>query len=72
MKPKYGPARSELFFRLWCSVIGIGLMGLLVVLRGWPSGPAAFETIGIAGAFFGGTFIWTLRRIVRKEYSDGL
>jgi hypothetical protein len=29
-----------------------------------------WEAVLIAGAFFGGTFAWTLRRLARKEYAE--
>ena len=72
MASKYGPTRKELLFRLWFSVAGLGLLIAAMLFRGLPQGPAAFETIGIASLFFGGTLIWTLRKLIKKDYSDGL
>ena len=43
-----------------------------IAYRGLPTGPGGWEAIGIAGVFFGGTLIWTLRKLIKKEYSDGL
>ncbi|WP_187430548.1 hypothetical protein ROLI_036790 [Roseobacter fucihabitans] len=67
---KYGPSKKELRFRLAFSVAGLLLLCAALAYRGMPQGVAMFETIGIAGAFFGGTLIWTLKKLVRKEYSD--
>lgn len=67
---KYGPSRSELKFRLYASVVGLALLAGALIFRGLPTGPAMFEVVGIAGAFFGGTFIWALRRLRRLRKSD--
>lgn len=67
---KYGPSQRELKFRLYFSVGGLIFMAAAIAYRGMPQGPAMFETIGIAGAFFGGTLVWSLKKLIRKEYSD--
>ncbi|MCV3271764.1 hypothetical protein [Roseobacter sinensis] len=67
---RYGPGRKELKFRLYVSIAGLAFMAAAIAYRGMPQGPAMFETIGIAGAFFGGTFLWSLKKLIRKEYSD--
>jgi hypothetical protein len=67
---KFGPTRSELFFRLGFSVIGLIMLLGGILYRGMPKGPAMFETIGIAGLFFGGTLVWTLWKLAKKNYSD--
>ncbi|WP_299963194.1 hypothetical protein [uncultured Roseobacter sp.] len=67
---KYGPTRNELWFRIYVSVAGLLLMIGGILYRGLPAGPVMIETIGIASAFFGGTLIWTLRKLMRKDYSD--
>jgi hypothetical protein len=72
MKPKFGPTRSDLRFRLAVSLGGLALLAVALVHRGIPQGPAFFEVIGVAGAFFGGTAIWAIRKLVKGEYSDGL
>jgi hypothetical protein len=69
---KFGPTRSEIKFRLWTSLAGLALLLTALLLRGVPSGPAMFEVVGIAGAFFGGTFIWSLRKLRQKDDDDGL
>lgn len=69
-KPKFGPTRSELLFRLGFSIVGLGLLVGAVAVRGMPKGPAMFETIGVAGLFFGGTLIWTAWKLVKGIYAD--
>ena len=56
----FGPSRGELIFRLLFSLVGLGLVGVVLAVRGRPSGPAFIEIFVIAGGFFGGTTIWTL------------
>lgn len=57
--------RKELRFRLIFSLLGLGLLGVALVTRGWPPSPALIEVFGIAGLFFGGTAIWTIRQLRR-------
>lgn len=66
---KFGPSRQELKFRMWASVVGLSMLVGAVLYRGMPTGPAMFEVIGIAGAFFGGTLIWTILKL-RKQSND--
>lgn len=54
----FGPTRGELKFRLVFSLIGLAGMIFAVAYRGI-SGIAAFEIVGIAGVFFGGSAIWS-------------
>lgn len=67
---KYGPTRGDLIFRLVFSLCGLGLLAVVLLLRGLPTGPAGVETIGMAVLFFGGTLIWTALRLVRKNYPE--
>ena len=69
---KHAPTKADLKFRLAFSLAGIALMVGGVFYRGMPQGPAFFEVIGIATAFFGGTAIWTIRKLMKGEFSDGL
>ncbi|UWQ17788.1 hypothetical protein [Jannaschia sp. M317] len=64
----FGPGLRETRLYLAVSVAGLGLLVLAVVLRG-VGGIAAIEVVGIAGAFFGGTVIWALRRLRRLRGS---
>ena len=66
MALKFGPSRGELWFRLVFSVLGLAMMGFALWHRGIPEGPALFEVVGLAGAFFGGTAIWTGVKLWRR------
>lgn len=70
MAQKYGPSRGDLMFRLWFSVAGLGFMVFAILYRGLPLGPAGVEAIGLALVFFGGTLLWTLRKL-RGLSDDG-
>lgn len=61
---RFGPTRGELKFRLVFSIAGLSLMVFALTHRGLPSGPGIFEIVGMAGLFFGGTAIWSLRRLM--------
>lgn len=63
---KYGPTRGEHLFRLIFSIFGLGCIGVLFAVQGVPRGPGLVEVVGIAGAFFGGTFILSARALLRK------
>ncbi|QBF33659.1 hypothetical protein [Thalassococcus sp. S3] len=69
---KFGPSKSDLIFRLVFSLCGLAMMVGAILYRGMPKGPAMFEIIGIASVFFGGTAVWTIRKLIRKDYSDGV
>ena len=60
---KFGPSRSEIRFRLYTSIAGLLLLLGAVAFRGLPKGPAMFEVVGIAGAFFGGTLVWSIVKL---------
>ena len=61
-----GPTRNELWFRLIFSLVGLVLLGITIAVRGIANSAALVEVIGIAGAFFGGTAIWTIMKLRRK------
>ncbi|WP_159805519.1 hypothetical protein [Litoreibacter roseus] len=63
---QFGPPRGEIIFRLCFSLIGLGLMIFAVLYRGI-GGIAAVEIVGIAGAFFGGTAIWSIWQLRRMK-----
>ncbi|MEM9552042.1 MAG: hypothetical protein AAGA05_12755 [Pseudomonadota bacterium] len=69
---KFGPTKSELKLRLWISLAGLALMVFALAYRGMPQGPALFEVLGVAGLFFGASAIWTARKLIKGDYSDGL
>lgn len=62
-----GPTRNELCFRLIFSLFGLVLLGITIAVRGIANSAALVEVIGIAGAFFGGTAIWTIMKLRRKS-----
>jgi hypothetical protein len=64
---KYGPTRAELKFRIVVSILGLAFMGFAVWYRGVPDGPALVEVVGLAGVFFGGTLILSLRRLIQMN-----
>lgn len=68
---KFGPSRKEIVFRLRVSIAGLALLIAAVLYRGMPKGPAMFEVIGIAGAFFGGTLIWSILKLRKLDQSTG-
>jgi xanthosine utilization system XapX-like protein len=70
-RDRFGPTRGELKFRLVFSIAGLGLMVFALTHRGLPSGPGIFEIVGMGGVFFGGTAIWTLRRLLMAPKDDG-
>lgn len=69
---KHAPTRSELKFRLAFSLAGLAMMVGAILYRGWPPGIAMAEVLVITTAFFGGTAIWTIRKLMKGEFSDGL
>jgi len=66
MASKFGPSRGEVWFWLVFSVLGLAMMGFALWYRGIPEGPALFEGVGLAGAFFGGTAVWTWVNLWRR------
>jgi len=68
--PRHGPTRSELRFRLAFSTVGLALLAGALAYRGLPTGAGGWEAVGLGVVFFLGTFIWTARKLLRKEYSD--
>lgn len=68
----FGPSKSELKFRMWFSLAGLVMLVGALVFRGLPMGPAMFEVVAIAGAFFGGSFFWTWRKLRRLKNGRGM
>lgn len=67
---KFGPSRSEIKFRMYVSLIGLALLVAALVFRGLPTGPAMIEVVGIAGAFFGGTLVWSIIKLRSLSKSE--
>jgi hypothetical protein len=64
---KFGPSRGELLFRLAVSLAGLALLAAALMLRGLPEGPGFVEVVGVAGLFFGGTAVLSLRALLRRD-----
>ena len=69
MSKKFGPTRGDLMFRFWFSLVGLALLISALIFRGIPQGPAGWEAIGLATLFFGGTFLWTVWKLARRDHS---
>ncbi|WP_299371021.1 hypothetical protein [uncultured Tateyamaria sp.] len=69
MSNKYGPTRGDLKFRLAVSLIGLAMVAGALAYRGLPQGPGGWEAIGLGTLFFGGTLLWTLRKLIRRDHS---
>ena len=69
MSNKFGPTRSDLLFRLGFSVVGLAMVVGALAYRGLPTGPGGWEAIGLATLFFGGTFGWTVWKLIRRDHS---
>lgn len=49
------------------SILGLAFMGFAVWYRGIPDGPALVEVVGLAGVFFGGTLVLSVRRLIQMN-----
>ena len=67
-KPNYGPTRGELWFRILVSLTGLGLPGVILAVRGLPTGPGLVEVLGIPLVLFGGTIIWCGRKLIKRDH----
>jgi xanthosine utilization system XapX-like protein len=65
---RFGPTRGELWFWLWASLAGLGLMLVAVFARGLPSGPALAEVVGLASIVFGYLGLRSVKRLIRREH----
>jgi xanthosine utilization system XapX-like protein len=65
---RFGPSRGELWFWLWASIGGLGLMAVALFIRGIPEGPAIAEVVGLAGVVFGYLGGRSIKRLVRREH----
>ena len=62
-----GPTKNELWFRLLFSLGGLALLIVAVMVRGISNSAALVEVVGIAGAFFGGSAIWSALKLARHR-----
>lgn len=65
---RFGPTRGELWFWLWASAGGFGLMAVALYLRGVPDGPAIAEVVGLASVVFGYLGGRSVKRLIRGEH----
>ena len=63
---KFGPNRSELKFRLAFSVVGLAMLAGAYASNGI-GGIASLEIAIIGSAFFGGSAIWSARRLLQSR-----
>jgi xanthosine utilization system XapX-like protein len=68
MARKYGPSRGELTFRAAFSAAGLGLLGVALMLRGVPQGPAIVEVVGLAGVMFGGSLALSVWKLIKRDH----
>lgn len=66
---RFGPTRGELKFRLAFSLAGLALLIGAYATNGI-SGIASLEIAIIGFGFFGGSAIWSARRLMRKEEDE--
>ena len=65
---RYAPTRGELWFWLWVSLGGLGLLAFALAFRGLPTGPALAEVVGVAGVVFGYLGGRSIKRLIRREH----
>jgi hypothetical protein len=63
---KYRPDRKELWFRFVVSLVGLALMAVAITRHG-VQGIAWVEIVLFAGAFFGGSALWSALRLWRGD-----
>jgi hypothetical protein len=65
---RYGPTRGELWFWLWVSVGGLGLMIFALLYHGVPGGPALAEVVALPVLAFGYLGGRSVKRLIRREH----
>jgi hypothetical protein len=66
---RFGPTRGELKLRLAISLAGLTLLVGAYALNGI-GGIASLEIAIIGGAFFGGSALWSARRLLQSKDLD--
>ncbi len=69
-KPHFGPTRGELWFRVVVSLAGLGLVAVMLAVRGIPTGPGLVEALGIPLLLFGGTALSAGRKLFRRDHPE--
>ncbi len=64
---RFGPTRGEHVFRLCFSLFGLALLIVALVTRGVTIGPALVEVVLIGGLFFGGSALWSARKLLKAK-----
>jgi hypothetical protein len=65
---RFGPTRRELWFWLWISAGGFGMMAFALAFRGFPEGPAVAEVVGLATIVFGYLGGRSVKRLIRRQH----
>jgi hypothetical protein len=65
---RYGPTRGELWFWLWASLGGLGLMVFALFYHGLPGGPALAEVVALPVLAFGYLGGRSVKRLIRREH----
>lgn len=65
---RFSPTRGELWVWLWVSLGGFGLLGVAMIVRGIPEGPAIVEVVGLATLVFGYLGGRSIKRLIRREH----
>jgi hypothetical protein len=65
---RHGPTRGELWFWLFASLGGFGLMAVAIAVRGIPEGPAIAEVLGLGTVVFGYLGGRSVKRLIRREH----
>ena len=66
---RFGPTRSEYRLRLVISLGGLALLIGAYAMNGI-SGIASLEIAIIGGAFFGGSALWSARRLLQMKETE--
>lgn len=61
------PTKGELLFRLGFSLFGLVMVVTVIAVRGIANSAALVEVVGIAGAFFGGTAVWSVLKLWKRR-----
>jgi hypothetical protein len=66
---RFGPTRSEHRFRLGVSLFGLALLAGAYATNGI-GGIASLEIAIIGGTFFGGSALWSARRLLQRKETE--
>lgn len=66
MRNRFGPSRTEIKLRLGISLAGLAMLVSAYAFNGI-GGIASLEIALIGTAFFGGSAVWCLHKLTRKD-----